>query len=363
MLNKLKVENFKCFDSLDLKLEKLNVFAGVNSMGKSTLIQSLLLLRQAYDLGAINSGLHLNGELTNIGVGYDLLYRNSNTDTIGITLTTGTHTYAWAYQYKAGSDYLPLCSEGRADTETIPLFSQEFCYISAERIGPQRYYKKSYYNVVNQDQIGAKGEWAVDYLAEHGFSKKIDNANVLHSSLDENSMLLLHAEAWLSEISPGLKLNINKDYSKAGLVGVEFDVGNSTGNISPSNVGFGLSYVLPVIVAILKASPGSLTIIENPEAHLHPRGQRLMGELIAKACAGGAQIIVETHSDHILNGIRLSAKNGIIDSLDVGLNYFTIDDTTGKHIKLSPMILNDGSLSSWPDGFFDEWDKAIDCLF
>lgn len=74
------------------------------------------------------------------------------------------------------------------------------------------------------------------------------------------------------------------------------------------NVGFGISYVLPIVLALVKAKKGELIILENPEAHLHPRGQRKMGELIARAAQGGVQVIVETHSDHILNGIRFVCK-------------------------------------------------------
>ena len=95
-----------------------------------------------------------------------------------------------------------------------------------------------------------------------------------------------------------------------------------------------------------------------------------MGELIARAASGGVQIILETHSDHILNGIRLAVKNKIISGNDVRLNYFyqrtEKDLTIGEkviHEKCSPVILDDGSLSDWPDGFFDEWDKALDELF
>ena len=82
--------------------------------------------------------------------------------------------------------------------------------------------------------------------------------------------------------------------------------------------------------------------------------------------SNGIQIILETHSDHILNGIRLSVKYGRIQPEQVRLNYFYIyEDSTGmvKHDMTSPEILSDGSLSNWPDGFFDEWDKAIDSLF
>ncbi|MEG1094995.1 MAG: DUF3696 domain-containing protein [Lactococcus sp.] len=90
-----------------------------------------------------------------------------------------------------------------------------------------------------------------------------------------------------------------------------------------------------------------------------------MGELIAKACAGGVQIIVETHSDHLLNGIRLAVKRKDIDRSLIRLNYFYRYFEANKivHTKSSPTILDNGGLSDWPEGFFDEWDKAIDELF
>jgi predicted ATPase len=94
-----------------------------------------------------------------------------------------------------------------------------------------------------------------------------------------------------------------------------------------------------------------------------------MGELISKACAGGVQVILETHSDHLLNGIRLAVKKKVIDRNLIRLNYFyltfflTVEGIKPMHTKCSPAILEDGSLSDWPDGFFDEWEKAIDELF
>src|SRR5438046_1441121 len=76
----------------------------------------------------------------------------------------------------------------------------------------------------------------------------------------------------------------------------------------PTNVGFGITYALPIVVSILSARPGSLVIIENPEAHLHPRGQVRMGELLSLASTAGIQVLIETHSDHVLNGIRLAVR-------------------------------------------------------
>ncbi|MCM3078538.1 AAA family ATPase [Brevibacillus invocatus] len=365
MIKNIQLNNFKCFESLNMELANLNVLSGINSMGKSTLVQALLLLRQSYNLGSISKGLHLNGELVNIGIGSDLLYRDSNLDEIRIDVTGEHQTFHWTYEYSPESDFIKLMngSNNLGELETLNLFQPNFSYISADRIAPQRFYRKSYHQVVDKKQVGYKGELFADYLAEGGLSEKVANSKVLHSGA-ENSLLSLQAEAWLSEISPDIKLGIEEN-KQAGVVGVSYAIGGASYSFSPLNVGFGISYVIPVIVSILKATPGDLIILENPEAHLHPRGQRKMGELIAKACAGGVQIIVETHSDHLLNGFRLAVKKKKIDRSLIRLNYFyrhVLDDRV-IHTKSSPAILDDGSLSDWPEGFFDEWDKAIEELF
>ncbi|WP_339782770.1 DUF3696 domain-containing protein [Paenibacillus sp. FSL R7-0313] len=364
MIKNVQLQNFKCFETLNVELSNLNVLCGINSMGKSTLVQALLLLRQSYDLGSISHGLHLNGEMVNIGIGVDLLYRDSNRDEISVDITAQSHNFHWNFDYSRDSDYIKLISESidHSEFETLNLFQPNFSYISADRIGPQRFYKKSYHQVVEKKQVGYKGELFADYLAEGGLDEKVSNSSVLYKGTDNG--LLLQTEAWLSEISPDIKLGIEEN-KQVGVVGVSYAVGGASYSFNPLNVGFGISYVLPVIVSILKAKPGDLIIIENPEAHLHPKGQRKMGELIAKACAGGVQIIVETHSDHLLNGFRLAVKKKELDRNMIRINYFYryLLENRLIHAKSSPAILDDGSLSDWPDGFFDEWDKAIEELF
>ena len=91
----------------------------------------------------------------------------------------------------------------------------------------------------------------------------------------------------------------------------------------PTNVGFGLGYALPIVVACLIAKPGALLLLENPEAHVHPQGQSAMARLSCAAASAGAQVIVETHSDHILNGVRLMVKRGQIPADDVILHDST----------------------------------------
>lgn len=365
MIDNLTLRNFKCFGELNLEFSNLNVLAGINSTGKSSLIQSLLLLRQAFDMGHLSKGLHLNGNITNIGIGQDLLYDGSDEDEIEISLTSDGNVSFWKYKYEADADYLRIASSNidQCNISNLNLFSSTFSYVAADRIGPQRYYKKSYHDIYDNNQIGYKGDLFVDYIAERGLKDKVTNEHVIHPNVPSHQ-LLYQTDGWLSEISPGVNLE-PKNYPEAGLVNLGYKINASSHAYSPLNVGFGVSYAAPIVISLLKAKNGDLIILENPEAHLHPKGQRKMGELIALACSGGVQVILETHSDHLLNGVRLAVKRTQINRNQVRLNYFYVlpDGKKIIHTKSSIAILEDGSLSSWPDGFFDEWDKAIDELF
>lgn len=368
MIKRIALDNFKCFTKLSLEMSNLNLFTGINGMGKSTVIQAILLLKQAMDNGSLSNGLHLNGSLVNIGTGRDLLCRYGDNDDIGIEITTDKSKYEFLYEYAPESDFLPLKQTHQMNADKIAetnlnLF-QGFEFISAERIGPRRTYGKSYYSTYDKNQLGSQGELASAYLFLRGRDEVV-NTSALHKA-QPSRLLQSQVNAWLAEISPGVAAEV-EDFLNAGLVGLHYKIGDAFGGneYSAMNVGFGITYVLPIIVSILKAKSGDLLIIENPEAHLHPKGQRKMGELIAQAAAGGVQIIVETHSDHILNGLRLAVKHEDIKKDKISLNYFYQAEFEGKliHDKASPVIQDNGSLSDWPEGFFDEWDLAIDELF
>jgi predicted ATPase len=375
MISELCLKNFKCFEYVDLPLSKLNLLAGINSMGKSSVIQSLLLLRQSYEQGFLNDRIRLNGNYTNIGRGRDLLYRNAVDSGQGvcIRLVYNDFTFSWKIKYEADNDSL-MIDEAEYPFPDTPgskfnasLFRDSFEYISADRIGPRIRHDKTNasYSYIKgmKRRVGVNGEYAIHYLLENGEKDLVVNSSVLHT--DQTSRKIKYqSQCWLSEISPGLKIRIN-EYKNVDTLGILYMMqGNeTTEEYRPHNIGFGVSYVLPVIVALLKAKPGDLLIIENPEAHLHPSGQRKIGELMARASAGGVQIIVETHSDHILNGIRIAAKSRTISNNDVRLLFFSKNLETSKYEVHVPEIKQNGRLSHWPKGFFDEWDKAVDELF
>ena len=122
----------------------------------------------------------------------------------------------------------------------------------------------------------------------------------------------------------------------------------------PVNVGFGILYVLPLIVELLISGEDSLLLIENPESHLHPKGQTMIARLISLAANHGCQIICESHSDHIINGVRVAIKNGQISNEKVGVSFFS--KNKDQETKVDNIYVDEkGNLSDYPAGLLDEW--------
>ena len=129
----------------------------------------------------------------------------------------------------------------------------------------------------------------------------------------------------------------------------------------PENVGFGISYSLHVVVALLKAKPGDLLIIENPESHIHPRGQAELGKLIALVAQNDIQVIIETHSDHILNGIRVGIKEHNVLTDRTALFYFEkVVTESEQYSQISNIgVDKNGELSNYPPNLLAEWSNQL----
>jgi predicted ATPase len=359
MLKFLTVKNFKRFIDQKISLNNLTLLSGLNSTGKSSILQSLLLLRQSQKQNNL-LGLALNGELVNIGTAKDALNVNAIKDEIGfeISLDAG-EVLSWDFEYDNQMDVLDRISPPTQNIEHLNLFTDDFQYLQAERLGPRRFLEISDFQVRQHRQLGTQGEYTAHYLELFGDSQRIADPALAHPH--ESSLnLKLQVEAWLSEISPGSRISTRSN-PDMDLVSLQYSFAGGS-PFRATNVGFGITYTLPVIVAILSAKPDALILLENPEAHLHPQGQARMGELMARAASIGMQIIVETHSDHILNGIRLAVHRGRLKPQDVDLHFFLLDQNSPDSLLVSPKIDRNGRLDQWPNGFFDEWDKSLDEL-
>jgi len=127
----------------------------------------------------------------------------------------------------------------------------------------------------------------------------------------------------------------------------------------PIHVGFGLTQVFPILVAALSAAQGDILLIENPEVHLHPAGQALMGQFLADVARAGVQVILETHSDHVLNGIRRSVKAERLAAGQVAIHFFRLRSAAEETQVFSPVLDDSGNIDAWPEGFFDQFDKDM----
>ena len=90
----------------------------------------------------------------------------------------------------------------------------------------------------------------------------------------------------------------------------------------PTNVGFGYSYALPILIAGLTAEKGTILIVENPEAHLHPSAQSMITKFLGLVANRGVQVFIETHSEHILNALRVMVVQESMKASDINVKYF-----------------------------------------
>jgi predicted ATPase len=367
MIETLFLRNFKCFESQNIAVRNVTILTGLNGMGKSSVIQALLLLRQSYLDGLLpETGLVLNGSLVQMGTAQDVLYEGAQADEfeIGVTWREGVDA-RFLLKYHRAADVLeidPTTVNRSAFSETP--FMDTFHYLKAERLGPRMTNAVSDYQVRKHRQIGSAGEFSGHFLHVYGADDIADD-KLRHGDSDTDD-LASQVQAWLQEISPGTELHLSM-HADMDVINLRYSFVTGeqrSNNFRSTSVGFGITYVLPVLVALLSSSPGCIVLLENPEAHLHPRGQVRMGELIARAAAIGIQVIVETHSDHVLNGVRLATHAGIIQPEEVAIHYFSRLEEEGRVRSVidSPIMDKNGRLDRWPDGFFDEWDKSLEQL-
>jgi len=365
----LRVRNFKCFADATLPLGALTLLTGLNGAGKSSVMQALLVLRQSFQQGLLARGrLALNGDLVQLGTARDALYGYAEDERIAFELVTDGTKHSWTFEYDKNADVLeavPATGDALAiEVASTGLFGDSFQYLCAERVGPRTSFATSDFLVRERRQLGTRGELTAHFLATFG-KDRVASGPLLRPDATSTD-LLAQVEAWLGFISPGTRIQITSHRAMDAVqLGYQFVSGRDVTDVyRPTNVGFGLTYTLPVLVAVLSAAPGAVLLIENPEAHLHPRGQARMGELLALAASAGVQIVLETHSDHVLNGVRIAVHDGKLAPDRVRLHFFERSDGVERavHDIASPRMDRDGRIDQWPAGFFDEWDAALDRL-
>lgn len=394
MLQRISLEHFKCFKQLQLPLTPLTLLAGLNASGKSTTIQALTLLHQTLAEHPLSPGLVLNGKDVTLGSADELMDKVSGRGSFSIgiehsdaqafwrmeaendSLLAPFQALEWSQDGQSGAleskTDAPITITGTAKTAELlaPLLRtlRTLTYISADRIGPRETYPAS--NSTQQSGVGARGEYT-PWFINHYEDLEIPVA-MRHP--EAGPPLRRQVEAWLGAFFPGSGFEI-VPLPRTNLLVMRLRTSTATNYHRPANVGYGLSHVLPVITACLGAvglaqrdsQVAPLVLVENPELHLHPAGQSAMGVFLARAAATGAQVIVETHSDHILNGIRKAVKGidggPLLPSQQVAIHFFQPRDDSGQRPQvITPLIDQQGNLDTWPPDFFDQYEKDLGAL-
>lgn len=374
MITNLNINNFKLHKQTLLDIKGLTILTGMNGMGKSTVIQSLILLRQSFMMNDLDAGLNLKGDLCDAGISGELACQSSDEHSLKIELKFSQQDdlmYVFNYPDNIMDTLLPSVKGNIVDKNVLSkysLFNEYFQYLSAFRFGPQKSYNRDTSLVVTKKQISkimGQCEYAVHFLEQY----KNTDIPVKELALTDKKdvtpdlRLIVQVERWLRMISPNIKINIEQSGEDFKLkYKFNREENTITEDITALNTGFGVTYVLPILIAILSAQKDAVILIENPEAHIHPKGQAILMELMAKAVANGIQIILESHSDHIINGSLVAVSNGLITPELLSIYYFNREEH--QHVAIShPLeISKNGHIKRPPKGFFDQIDIDLKTL-
>lgn len=375
ILRSLDISNLKCFSALRVGLSPLTLFTGFNAAGKSTALHALILLSQGLRLDAASEHLPLNGPLIRLGSPEDVFLDKSNKAKISVA--DAEEKISWhfdrqnAFQVEKVThrtstgdsrewDKMLWKPDGVAAPNSLIRSIHSAVFLGAARGGTPEVYPlpDAVKNVVNAD-VGNEGQFAPWWYAQMA-DEEIDEAR-LHPDETVPS-LRQQLDAYFGELFPPNAGADAGEIQRTSLVRIGFYTGMPRVDRRPANTGYGLTYAFPILVALLLARREQVVIIESPEANLHPRAQSRMGGILARFAAAGVQVLVESHSDHVLNGIRRAVKKQVIPHSDVAIHFFGGVDSEGNHGVVSPSIDSEGTVDRWPEGFFDQGESDLAVL-
>lgn len=350
----LSIEGYKCFkDKTTFEFNNITLLTGANSAGKSSVIQSLLLLKKVsqgsvseqypwidLDLNDSNYALEL-GKYDDIKTRSDNDYDdffNSDPKDISFVLNDGTAKILLGNNTNS-EKVVKVSSEEKSIESFRNNLDNGFVYLNAERMAPHYVYKNTDYD----DFCDCHGSNTGNVIQRH----VNDNCNIVraYSNSDKNKWSI-ELDKWIDYIFPGVALEIIPSGGDRYQIKV---LGSAA-----TNVGFGISYALPVLVSGLTVPNGGMLIVENPEAHLHAKAQSNMGYFLARMAAAGVRVIIETHSEHIVNGIRRMIVEGKTDMSHEDMTIYFFQNKQGIKSIMEITMDELGNLSDFPEDFFDQ---------
>ena len=379
MITRIDLRHFKCFEELKLPLQPLTLLSGGNASGKSSVMQAFVLLHQTMREHEWSSRLMLNGATLRLGTAADVIDQVYGRHVCGIALMDADAArFAWEFKgerhemsmsvHRARGEtgmgdgwdldgsqplhyLMPATTVGHSLTDRL----RGLTYLTAERLGPREQY--AFDDPQLTPVVGPRGEYAVSVL-HSGRDIRVTDRLVIEGVPPTR---FRQVEAWMAHFFPGCVLAIDH-VPRTNSLTLGIRVSSGTDFHRPVHTGFGLSQVLPIVVAALSANGDDLLLIENPEVHLHPGAQAAMGNFLALVASAGVQVMLETHSDHVLNGIRRAVKTSVLSHEHVVLHFFRprteATEAIGPQVE-SPAIGADGNIDNWPNGFFDQFDNDM----
>lgn len=372
MIKSLTIENFKAFDKTpEIKLGKISLLTGINGRGKSSFLQVLLLLSQSVRKQNSLQYLLTNGDWVNLG-GFSEIINKSCSVEAPVVLQFKTdsekdNNFRLSYKYNSEKEFGELVSMIVNQHETFSEFSgynddampKENTIVSVPLFSGYTglmNLKQLYY--ISAERICAQNEETEDRLTD---TYRLDRQgrNILNIIYRQGNEFQEKIEKHLSSIFDGATFHITKEDNALHLYMDSLDNGN---HFLPVNVGFGYGYVLSLLTAGLLAEKNEIIIVENPEAHLHPSAQAaLMRFFISEVMPKNVQIIMETHSDHIVNASLIAVRQEKIHNEDVKILFFSRNEE--KRVLIQNLeITKKGRIKNPPVSFCDQYAMDMHAL-
>ena len=407
-ITKIAVKGFKSIaEECTIDIRPLTILAGANSSGKSSIMQPLLMLKQTlqapYDpgpllidgpnvqfteaeqfLSKLTGGKRADRFQIQIEIG-----RSGFSDSLWLTfrkeknqieiaemsrevkIVTDQPFYSHLTLYPEMSpkeiasltDHDPLIQNSEKDKK-LDVVKRLWCFLRLESQNGNHFYEVTYnfgLNIPNSIHIpGLRGNPERSYkLTSTGprYPGTFENyvASIIHEWQEtKDKRLKMVADALYT-----LELTGKVGAQKIGDVGIEVQVGrlphdrnDETDMVNIADVGFGVSQVLPVLVALTASEEGRLVYLEQPELHLHPRAQVALAQVIADAAKRGVRVVAETHSSLLLLGVQTLVAEGDLPPELVNLHWFTQREDGVTEVD-SVDLDEAGTYGEWPMDFDD----------
>jgi len=445
-LTSLRLKNFKSWrDTGGIRLAPITALFGTNSSGKTSLLQSLLLLRQTsespdrnrvFDLGGGASALVDLGTVSDLVFGHDLenaiglslswredepfviqdplaqarkvksiiseskdlaiqtevISSKAGLDVLSTEFRVGSTTFSLTRQDAKRVEYelksnqfefvrnpgrawnLPRPARFYGFPDQVRLYYQNASFLSdlelkfEQQLSRIRYLgplrddpRRQYiYSGSTPSDVGRRGESAVDALiasdvAERRVTRGRDSRG---HKLPAMPVQVLVAN-WLKELELIHSFEVKPIGDRGTVYLVEVKRGPDSPAVLLTDVGFGVSQILPVLVALAYANEGDTVLLEQPEIHLHPAVQSGLADIMIEAAlARNVQVIVESHSEHLLARLqRRMAEHNVLHGLeltpeDVAVYFVDYHNGQSKIQHLEMDIF--GNIANWPKDFFGD---------